>query len=92
MDKHGIDEILKKKGYTVNDGDVIEWLINRVYNQSLILSEILRHQLNLQHLIYYGKIDSKEVDKAHLTDLDRIADEAYKLKNELIGDLFLKSE
>ena len=89
MKDSDIEELLKDdKGYNLNLGHVLEFLMARTIANSFLSSEILRRQIELEQLIKNGTVD-KEKATQEFTDLCRqLSDNATTEKNNVISKLF----
>ena len=94
MDKFNPDDLLKSNqpGYNLRQGDVFEWLIAQNIATTLLVSETLRRQLELEELVKTGNVNDDVVQNKMKEITDLIADEATKRKNSAIADLYLRDK
>lgn len=89
MKDHDIEQLLKDgKGYTLNIGHVLEFLMARTIANSFLSSEILKRQLELEQLIKTGTIDHEKA-AAECNELcKQISELSTTEKNNVISELF----
>jgi hypothetical protein len=93
MDKFNMDDLLgDKKGYNLKQRDLFEWLMTQTIATTLLVSETLRRQIELEQLIRNENVDDEIVNSKMKEITDFIAEEATKRKNSTIADLFIRNK
>jgi hypothetical protein len=86
------DDLLKNKGYSINNGDLIEWAITQIFANTLLTSEVLKRQIELEQLIKVGVADHEKAETQLRYIAEQLAAIATERKNDLIAKLFLKNK
>ena len=89
MKDSDIEQLLKDgKGYNLNLGHVLEFLMARTIANSFLSSEILRRQIELEQLIKNGTVDHEKATQDFTEICSQLSDNATAEKNNVISELF----
>ena len=89
MKDQDIEQMLKDgKGYDLNIGHVLEFLMARTIANSFLSSEIIKRQIELEQLIKNGVSDPEKAAAERDIICQQISELATADKNRVIGELY----
>ncbi len=89
MSDPNIEQLLNDgKGFNLNAGHVMEFLMARTIANSFLISEVLRRQIELEQLIQNGHTDKKAAAAECDAICKKIAENATHEKNTVIAELY----
>ena len=93
MDDFNPDDLFRKrKGFSLKQGDLFEWLIAQNIATGMLVSETLRRQIELEGYLKNENPDDEMVSQRLKEITDRIADEATNKKNSTIANLYIRDK
>lgn len=93
MNNPDIEQMLKDgKGYELNIGHVMEFLMARTIANSFLSAELLKKQFELEQLIKTGAIDYARAEQDCNALCERVRQAADAEKNHVISQLFFMNK
>lgn len=80
------------KGYQLNMGHVLEFLMARTIANSFLSAEILKRQIELEQLVKTGKTDHEKAAQECNTICEQLRTAADNEKNNVISHLYFMNK